>query len=158
MINRMTKWLAGLTLVAIMVGCAGLTSRPEPPRISLIGLKPVSVDLFEQRFLVSLRVRNPNQFSLPIRGLDFTMDINGKRFADGLSATNVDIPALGEGRVDVEVSSSLLNTLSQLSAVIDQAKGFTYKINGHVMLRNRALRLPFEVTDSFTFPSAAGST
>ena len=141
-------------LVVLMAGCAGLTSRPEAPRVSLIGLKPVSMDLFEQRFMVSLRVKNPNQFTLPVRGLDFNMDINGKRFADGLSATNVDIPALGEGRVDVEVSSSLLNTFRQLQSIFSEQQKFDYRINGNVMLQNRALRLPFEFSDSFAFTAA----
>ncbi len=138
-------------LAMLLTACAGLMTRPEAPRISLIGLKPVSVELFEQRFLVSLRLKNPNQFVLPIRGLDFNMDINGKRFANGLSASQVDIPALGEGQIDVEVSSSLLNTFRQLGAILEQGRGFDYKIKGDVMLENRAFRLPFEQSDSFSF-------
>jgi LEA14-like dessication related protein len=140
-----------MLLVVVMTGCASLTTRPEAPRVSLIGLKPISMDLFEQRFMVSLRVKNPNQFVLPIRGLDFNMDINGNRFADGLSATNVDIPALGEGRVDIEVSSSLLNTLRQFKNILSDQRNFDYQINGNVMLQNKAFRLPFELSDSFSF-------
>lgn len=140
-----------VVLAVLMTACAGMLTRPEPPRISLIGLKPVSMDLFEQRFLVSLRVRNPNPFTLPVRGMDFNMDINGKRFADGISATRVDIPALGEGRVDVEVSSSLFNTFRQLQSILNEQTKFDYRINGHVMLRNRSLSLPFEFSDSFSF-------
>ncbi len=142
-----------MLLVLVMAGCAGLTTRPESPRLSLVGLKPISMDLFEQRFIVILRVKNPNQFVLPIRGLDFNMDINGNRFADGLSATNVDIPALGEGRVEIEVSSSLLNTLRQFKNIFSEQRNFDYKINGNVMLQNKTFRLPFELSDSFSFAS-----
>lgn len=150
----MTKLIyksVAMVLVIALTACASLMTRPESPRISLIGLQPVSFELFEQRFLVSLRVKNPNQFVLPVRGLDFNMDINGKHFADGLSATHVDIPALGEGRVDVEVSSSLFNTFRQLQTILNQGQDFDYRIKGDVMLQNRALRLPFELSDSFSF-------
>lgn len=153
---KVIKICAALFLAMLLTACAGLMSRPESPRVSLIGLKPVSMELFEQRFLVSLRVKNPNQFVLPIRGLDFNMDINGKRFANGLSATSVDIPALGEGRVDVEVGSSLLNTFRQLGAILQQGQGFDYKIKGVVMLKDKAFRLPFESSDSFSIAKQKG--
>ncbi|MFQ5645070.1 MAG: LEA type 2 family protein [Thiogranum sp.] len=132
-------FLTGLT------ACAGLPGKPEAPRVNLAGLQLVSVELFEQRYKVDLRVKNPNAFELPIRGIDFRMDINDQAFADGVSNQSVNIPAYGERIVSLEVSSGLVQVFRQLQSLEKgRSPGFSYRIEGSVAIGDSGMRLPFD--------------
>ena len=101
-----------LVLLAVLSGCSTLPGKPEPPRVNLVGLQLVSMELFEQRYQVRLRVKNPNPYELPIQGVDFRLDINGQAFADGVSNRSVTVPAYGEQVIALEVSSNLIQVQS----------------------------------------------
>ena len=134
-----------LLLLAGLTACSTLPGRPESPRVNLVGLQLVSVDLFEQRYQVRLRVKNPNAFELAIRGIDFQLDINGRAFADGVSNQSVNVPAYGERVIALEVSSSLLQVFRQLQSLENgSSPGFKYRLDGSVAIGDSGLRLPFD--------------
>ena len=138
------RW-GGLLLLVGLVACSGLISKPEPPRVTLVGLQLISVELLEQRYQVSLRVKNPNAFVLPVRGIDFRLDINGRAFADGVSGQSVDVPAYGEKVIDVEVSSNLLQVFSQLQSLREnQPSSLEYRISGSMATGIAGQSLPFD--------------
>ena len=139
------KLLAGFVLMAGLVSCSTLTSKPESPRVTLVGLKLISVELLEQRYQVSLRVKNPNAFELPVRGIDFQLDINGQTFADGVSNQSVDVPAYGENVIDLEVSSNLFQVFRQFQSLQEsQSAGFEYRISGSMATGIYGQKLPFD--------------
>ncbi|MEE9491964.1 MAG: LEA type 2 family protein [Gammaproteobacteria bacterium] len=145
------EWMLMVFVLWVLTGCASLTQRPEAPKISIAGIQPVTMGLFEQRYLVSLRVKNINQFALPIRGLSFAIEINGIKFGNGVSNQRVDIPALDEGTLDVEISSNLLQSFRQFKGLAAGGfKQFDYKLSGSLALINSALSLPFTVADRFS--------
>jgi LEA14-like dessication related protein len=154
-VNRRRFLAAGLSAASLLVGaCASLTGRPQPPRVSLIGLSLVSVGLFEQRYQVRLRLKNPNDFELPVRGMDFRLDINGEAFAEGLSNQSVTVPAFSEEVVELEVSSSLLQVFRQLQSLQQSgAPGLAYRVSGHVAVGSYARRLPFDYSGEFALPA-----
>jgi LEA14-like dessication related protein len=132
-------FLMGLT------ACSTVPGKPESPRVNLVGLQLVSVELFEQRYQVRLRMKNPNAFELPIRGIDFRLDINGQAFADGVSNQSVNVPAYGEQVIALEVSSSLIQVFRQLQSLENsQSPGFEYRIDGNVAIGDYGQRLPFD--------------
>lgn len=137
--------LLWLLLPLVLVACSGIPIKPEAPRVTLIGLEPVSVDLFEQRYRVRLRIKNPNALDLPIRGIDFRLDINGQAFADGVGNQRVDVPAYGEAVVELEASSNLFQVFRQLQA-LQQGKSpqIEYRLSGTVAAGSLGQRLPFD--------------
>jgi len=141
-----------LWLLIGLPACSTLPGKTEPPRVNLVGLQLVSVELFEQRYQVRLRVKNPNAFELPIRGIDFRLDINGEAFADGVSNQSVTVPAYGEQLIALEVSSSLIQVFRQLQSLENsQSKGFEYRINGNVAIGDGSQRLPFDYSGDMQF-------
>lgn len=153
-----SKLLSGFWLAVGLLACSALTSKPESPRVTLIALKLVSVELLEQRYQVSLRVKNPNTFDLPIRGIDFRLDINGQTFADGVSKQSVDVPAYGEKVIDVEVSSNLLQVFRQLQSLEEnQSRGFEYRINGRMATGVYGQKLPFDYSGKLQLPESKRS-
>ena len=148
------KLLSGFVLAVGLLACSALTSKPESPRVTLVGLKLVSVELLEQRYQVSLRVKNPNAFDLPIRGVDFQLDINGKTFADGVSGQSVDVPAYGENVIDLEVSSNLLQVFHQLQSLEEsRSPAFEYRIRGSMATGVYGQKLPFDYAGELQLPA-----
>jgi len=139
------KLLSGFVLMVGLLSCSALTSKPESPRVTLVGLKLISVELLEQRYQVSLRVKNPNSFALPVRGIDFRLDINDQAFADGVSNQSIDVPAYGENVIELEVSSNLFQVFHQFQSLQEsQSPGFEYRISGSMATGVYGQKLPFD--------------
>lgn len=149
----LNKLLSGLVLMVGLASCSALTSKPESPRVTLVGLKLVSVELLEQRYQVSLRVKNPNAFELPVRGIDFRLDINSQAFADGVSSQPVDVPAYGENVIELEVSSNLLQVFRQFQLLQEsESPGFEYRISGSMATGVYGQKLPFDYSGELQLP------
>lgn len=131
-------------LILLLAGCATLAGITEKPRVSLKGLEPLEIGLFEQRFLLQLRVENPNTVAIPIQGLSFEVELNGQPFATGLSDKAITLAPMGEGVVDVKATSSLGRLLKQFKAMSkEDRRQVDYRIVGK--LRSPTLgSLPFE--------------
>ena len=65
------RWATpGLAMVLLLGGCTSLGAKLEAPRLSLVGIQLQEASFFEQRLRVRLRVQNPNDLVLPVRGID----------------------------------------------------------------------------------------
>ena len=149
MMRAMRTIVLGLLIAAS--GCAGIGpgQRVEPPEVRLADLEFVDAGLFEQRFRMILRVRNPNDFDLPINGLRFALDINDGPFASGLSNRSVTVPRLGEQTVTVDATTTLLDIVQQFMA-LSSREALNYRMIGTAFLRGVARReVPFEQSGSF---------
>lgn len=139
------KPLALLCCLALLAACAQILEKPEPPRVSLVNLQLTSMTLFEQRFHLDLRLQNPNPYSLPLAGMEYTLELNGETFAEGVSNDKVTVPEFGEAVVGVDVTSNLTSLLEQLYRLQRGATPtLSYRLHGTVGVVDRAFRLPFE--------------
>lgn len=105
---------AGLALAAA-AGCASLGLR-EPVAVSVVGLEPLPGQGMEGRFLVRLRVQNPNDRPIDYDGIRLELDLRGQRLATGVSDERGTVPRFGEAILQVPVSVPV-------SALVRQALG-----------------------------------
>jgi LEA14-like dessication related protein len=112
----------GIPLVAIGVlllgGCASLQRR-EPVQVIIAGVEPLQGEGLELRMMVKLRVQNPNDLPLDFNGVSVQMDVQGKRFATGVSDAGGSVPRFGETIVDVPVTISAFGIVRQAIAVMN---------------------------------------
>jgi LEA14-like dessication related protein len=148
------RGICAVVLTGTMLsGCASLAGLRETPRVSLVSIAPVDFQIYEQRFLVTLRIQNPNATDITIRGLDYTIEINDKLFAQGVSGKPVSIPAYGEGTAEVEVVSTLQRVLEQLQSLGRRgAPSIDYGISGHVNIDGILVPIPFDYDGTLTVP------
>ncbi len=93
---------------------------------------------------VELDIGNPNNFDLPLEGLTFTLDLNDRPLVEGFSNESVVIPRLGEARLTVFASTSLLDILRQVMALGD-GEALSYRLSGRAYLAGLArASVPFE--------------
>ena len=105
---------AFFALSAILLSaCAQPSVTDSPPRVNLVDLRPLEMTLFEQRYRVKLRIQNPNDAPLEVRGMDYAIDINKEKFAEGVSDEQFSVPPYGERVVEVTLTSSLMRLIAQ---------------------------------------------
>ena len=141
-----------LYLFLLLSGCAGMATR-EPPRVNLVNLQVIDMQLFEQRYGVTLRIQNPGRQPLEIEGLSFDLELNGKSFAHGVSNRATVVPAFGEAVLDVEVVSSLFGIVDQLRD-LEQDRPLSYRLSGQLALAGSLISIPFEKKGELAPPSA----
>ena len=151
---------AALVLLAVLVsGCAGLGAYREPPRVSLVSIQPREMGVLEQRYGLQLRIMNPNDTALPVAGMQYSLQINDREFAYGVSRQPVSIPAYGEAVIDVDVVSNLLSVLRRLQEENAGKPGsLTYRLSGSLSLENRVGRLPFDYHGELNYLPSGSTT
>jgi len=123
--------LAGLALLA--AGCASL-QRPEPVEVILVGIEPLRSEGLELRMLLRLRVQNPNDQPLEFNGIAVQLDLQGRRFATGVSNSAGSVPRFGETVIGVPVSIPVLRVAQQaLGAASGELRGkLAYELGGQI--------------------------
>jgi LEA14-like dessication related protein len=140
--------MAAMTLVLALAGCAGLGTQLESPRVSVVGIRALKADLFEQQLEVRLRVENPNTLDIPVRGLDVNVELAEEPFAQGTSAREFTVPAHGEAEFDMLVTAHAATALLRIAtAGREQREQVGYRLSGKLSTRLGLLRsIPFEET------------
>jgi LEA14-like dessication related protein len=146
-------------LIALLGACATLGPYKEPPRVSLASIQPKEMGLLEQRYGLQLRILNPNDTAIPLEGLSYTLEINGREFAYGVSRQSVSIPAYGEALLEVDVVSNLLNVLQQVQEMsTEKGSSLKYRLSGKMSLASRIGSLPFNYQGELTYLPADTAT
>ena len=144
-------------LATVFLGaCATLSPYKESPRVSLVSIQPQEMKLLEQRFALQLRILNPNDVAIPVEGLSYSIEINEREFAYGVSRQAVAIPAFGEALLDVEIVSNLLNVMQQLQALSGESRNsLDYRLKGKISLADSPVSLPFDYSGKLEYLPAA---
>ena len=135
---RIVAVLAGL----LISGCASLGPTMEAPRISLVSMRslPVESGDLETVFQIDLRLINPNDVPLKIRGIDCQLDVNRSTLAAGVSDQEVTLPRLGTAVVPVTVYASMSDFVWALFRMLSTHSGraesfdLNYTLHGRVFL------------------------
>lgn len=133
--------LLALFVLTTTPGCASWLINGELPEVLVANVTPLDSTPFEQRLKVDLRVRNPNDFDLQVTGMDFRLDLNGKRFARGLSNREFTVPRLGETVASLETTTSTMDVVRQVLG-LRSTQELTYGITG--LLHRKEGKLPFD--------------
>jgi LEA14-like dessication related protein len=131
-------------------GCASLQQR-DPVQVFVVGTEPLQGQGLELRMLVKLRVQNPNDTPVDFTGMSIQMDVQGKRFASGVSGTGGSVPRFGETVIEVPVSISAFRVMRQAVGLIDSASQgkLTYELTGKLAGSNV---MRFKSKGEFTLP------
>lgn len=134
--------LRGCILGAVAVllcGCAVLAPKFEKPSLEVADIRMLDGNLFSQTFLVTLRIQNPNDQALPVKGLWADLKVAGEPFASGVTNRAFTVPALGQSEFELRVNANLaLGVLKLLSSSQDRRNSIDYELDGKV-----SVDLPF---------------
>ncbi len=138
-----------VTLLFALGACSTLAPKLEMPRLTVMNVAMTSGDMFNQNFLVHLKVQNPNDRELPIKGIDYKLFLQGDSFAEGLSTAPFVVPVQGEEEFDLTVRTNFVSSLGRLLSRLNGKKSVEYVIEGQVLLSSGMLRkIPFRNSGS----------
>lgn len=144
------RWSAALP--ALLLAACAAHSRLEAPDLSIVGVEMLEGSLFSQRLRLRVRVQNPNDRELPVKGVSARLEVAGEDFASGVSASSFVVPAFGETEFDLLVDASMARTLIGVlgKARRDQpTRSLDYRLTGKVSLASGFLRsIPFDESGS----------
>jgi LEA14-like dessication related protein len=125
------KWIVIAATLALS-GCSLLMPKLEKPTLSIVSVQMLKSDLWHQELKLRMRVQNPNDRALPVKGLSYELDVDDQELAHGMSGDRFVVPALGEAEFDMSVSANmasvLIKVLGQGSNQVD------YRIKGKIAL------------------------
>ncbi len=127
-------WL--LAILVGLVGCAAMPTNLKSPSISLVNMRVLKADLFEQQLEVRLRVLNPNDVELPVDGLDVDVELADEPFAKGVSAREFSVPAGGEAQFDMIVTANAATALLKIAKADRKSREeIGYRLTGKLATR-----------------------
>jgi LEA14-like dessication related protein len=134
----------------LATGCL-FAPKLETPELSIVGLQLQGSTIWEQHLRVRMHVHNPNDRALPVKSLDYTLEVAGQEFASGESAAAFVVPALGDAEFDVSVTTNMAGALINLIGRSDALKdNVPYRLSGKISLSQGWLRsIPFDQQGSF---------
>jgi LEA14-like dessication related protein len=144
--------LAAVLLAAALAGGCALAPPLETPHLSVSEVQIVRSELWQQRLRVRMHVQNPNDRALAVKGLEYTLEVEGEEFASGESAASFTVPARGETDFDMNVTTNLAGALLKLLARGPDTLGqsVAYRLTGRLSLSQGWVRsIPFEERGSF---------
>ena len=128
-------------VIMSLSGCAGFGTRLEPPRINIANIQVQEIKAFEAIFQIELRVINTNDIPLEIKGLNCDLELNGKRFASGVSNIEKKIPPFGTDILPITVYSSVLGMARGVLSLHGKEK-LKYGLNGRLRLGGNSMMMP----------------
>lgn len=152
--KRLPIWLAASLALA---GCSALPINLETPEVSVVGIRGLEANFFEQRLEVRMLVKNPNAVELPVKGLDVDVELVDEPFAKGVSAREFVVPAKGEAEFDMIVTANAANAILKILSSGDQNGEIGYKLKGKLSTQLGLLRsIPFEESGSLPVSDLLG--
>lgn len=139
-----------LLLAVALSGCALFVPKLQTPKLSIVDVEVLRANFMEQQLRVRMHVENPNDRSLPVQGLSYTVYLGGQELASGVSDASFVVPALGTADFNMDVTA---NAAGALFAVLSRSRGqgIGYRMTGRVELSHGWLRsIPFQESGTFT--------
>jgi LEA14-like dessication related protein len=147
----MCKRLMLLALVVWTAGCSLLTPKFERPTLTVASVEMVSGNLFQQNFLVTFDIQNPNDRALPVTSLHAELNVGGDRFASGVTNRAFVVPAHGATQFDMTITANMALALVKLGQKSGQhPDSIDYDMTGGASIDLPFMRdLPFHQSGSF---------
>jgi len=146
---RLFLVLGGLLVTA----CATVPPDMETPIITVANIAPKDVGIFEQRFDMQLRIQNPNDKELSLKGIRCSIELNDQEFGNGMSGQQVTVPRFGSEVVNLEVITGLGSFIRQFQEINKSGMGkVRYRLKGTAFVESpSSFRLPFDEKGEFDF-------
>jgi LEA14-like dessication related protein len=156
--RKHAAWLSCALVLLWTGGCASLVGGREAPRVSVSDVQLLEATLLEQLYAVTLRVQNPSDRPLALRGGSFDLEINGRDFGHGVSDSQVTVPAFGDAKVEVRMVSTLFGMVRLVQGLQDRrGEALTYEISGWLKIDGRLGGVGFREDGELALPQRRGS-
>lgn len=137
-IGRLKALFSAALIAYVGLGVASCVATPRSlvaPDVQLVGLSLLGVSADSQRFRVDLAVTNPNEVTIPIERLSFSVRLAGSGVMSGRSLSPFELASGESTTLQLEVTTNLVSSVSRLLALLQgPADSIQYDLDGLVTL------------------------
>ena len=131
--KRMLSLCCMVMMVCVFSGCATFPRLLKNPTVRLESIALANNNLIAPRFKLGLRVTNPNSIPLPIKGMNYTIAIQGIELFSGSSNDIPKIAAYGDTLLNLELGTNILKAGNLLRLLLDKTTNtITYDIGAQI--------------------------
>ncbi|HEY0878950.1 MAG TPA: LEA type 2 family protein [Zeimonas sp.] len=133
MIRRRRDCIGAAGVAALLAACNALPpANLKPPRLRFSDFRVDELGLSEIRFVLAVDTENPNEVEIPLRNIDFALELLDRPFADGsVLDRSVTLPALGARTIPVEFTVPTSRLIALLRTLRDaQPAQWGYRLSG----------------------------
>lgn len=139
------KRLLCISIFLLFLSCAGLGEGIiQAPQLRITDAALSNISIFRQDIDLKMNIKNPNPFSLPIRGFSYRLELNGVEFTNGFNETALNIPSAGESKTTLKITGDLLSFIRKFN--LGDAKQLNYSLSGDIAILSSSLRFPYRQT------------
>lgn len=137
--ERTIKILRTMALLSLLTGLSGcstwLGSDFENPQVQLAKVEIIKARLLEQQFMLRFRIDNPNDHSLPVRGLRYNVHLNDVQLASGESSGWLTVPANSFDYYEVPVYTNLWRHMKYIVRLLEKPdRPIAYRLDGELKI------------------------
>ncbi|MCF6249187.1 MAG: LEA type 2 family protein [Desulfobacula sp.] len=100
-----------ILLLSILSSCASLQPGYEKPVVTISSFEAIPTQNLLPRFKIGLHIINPNRTALTLRGISYTLSLEGHKIMTGVTNKLPRIEPYGEGDVDLNASVDLFSSI-----------------------------------------------
>jgi LEA14-like dessication related protein len=120
-------------LLVALNGCALLYRDLEEPRVQLVSVTPQQIGFGGIKLLCRLRIDNPNDVSIPVKGGEFNLEVEDMQVAHGALIDGFTVEARGSELVDVIVDVDSGRSLALAIQILSAGeRELDYALTGYV--------------------------
>jgi len=116
--TKIVGWVLFLILPLFIFGCAGFQPGYETPTVSITSFDAIPSEGMIPKFQIGIHIINPNRTHLQLKGISYTVSLEGHNIITGVSNNLPEIEAYGEGDVILNASVDLFNSIGFISDLI----------------------------------------
>lgn len=125
-----------LGVTPIPLSTSGNLPSVKLPEIGLHSLKLEKVGLTGANLLLRLNVDNPNGWSLDLQKLNYSLDINDRKWITGTSANAMSIQKHGNSVIDIPFNLNFLDMGRSVYDLVSGNQSLSYKLGGNADLKS----------------------
>ncbi len=114
-----------------LTGCAVLQTDYETPTVSITSFRAIPGEGMAPKFEIGLHIINPNRSALDLKGISYTINLEGHKLLTGVSNKLPRIEGYGEGDVLLEASLDFFSSIGLFAELAKNKKQemFSYSLD-----------------------------
>ena len=139
--TRLLRPLMLLLLSLSIAGCAALSPNFQEPEVEVTSVEPLPpTPGNDLRFRINMRVFNPNDSTLALSGLYYTLSLSGHKVITGTSSNLPPIAPYGQENIAVDATASLVGSIFAAMELLGSGRTTApYELKAKLGLQNSIL-------------------
>ncbi len=126
MVNKLLTFIFCLTIL-IVTGCATIQSDYETPSVIISDFRALPSEGIAPKFQIGLHIINPNRTALDLKGISYSVSLEGHKILTGVSNKLPVVEAYGEGDVTLVATTDLFGGIGLFADLMNvQRETFSY--------------------------------